>query len=91
VRARDPYFNIGRYRFGLAVALTMLTACIQPTAIDSTPVSGSHDATSTNSPQMGGPAASSGASLGGANAVGAGSFPRSFLIPGTDSSIRIGG
>jgi hypothetical protein len=75
----------------LAVALTILTACTQPGGTGAAPVTGSHDATSTNSPQMGGPAASSGASLGGPNAVGAGTFPRSFLIPGTDSSIRIGG
>jgi len=27
----------------------------------------------------------------GADNVGAGSFPRSFLIPGTDTSIRLGG
>ena len=31
------------------------------------------------------------ASLSGPSIVGAGSFPRSILIPGTDSSIRIGG
>ena len=28
---------------------------------------------------------------GDAGTIGAGSFPRSFLIPGTDTSIRIGG
>ena len=32
----------------------------------------------------------SSSSLGAASVVGAGSFPRSFLIPGTDTSIRIG-
>jgi hypothetical protein len=43
------------------------------------------------SPQIGGPATSGNASLSAASVVGAGSFPRSFLIPGTDTSIRIGG
>jgi hypothetical protein len=28
---------------------------------------------------------------GGSAATGAGSFPRSFLIPGTDTSVRVGG
>jgi hypothetical protein len=31
------------------------------------------------------------ASLSGSSVVGAGSFPQSILIPGTDTSIRIGG
>ena len=31
------------------------------------------------------------ASLNGSSVVGAGSFPRSLLLPGTDTSIRIGG
>ena len=31
------------------------------------------------------------ASLNGSSVVGAGSFPRSILVPGTDTSIRIGG
>ena len=31
------------------------------------------------------------ASVNGSSVVGAGSFPRSILIPGTDTSIRLGG
>jgi hypothetical protein len=46
--------------------------------------------TPTSAP-VGGPAASDSPSLGAARVVGAGSFPRSFLIPGTDTSIRVGG
>jgi hypothetical protein len=57
----------------------------------SAPVTGSHSAGSANSAQIGGPAASGSPSLGAASVVGAGSFPRSFLIPGTDTSIGIGG
>src|SRR6202011_1429677 len=40
-----------------------------------------------NSPQIGGPAVSGNASLNDPGVVGAGSFPRSFLIPRTDTSI----
>jgi hypothetical protein len=41
--------------------------------------------------EIGDPAASGTVSLGVGSVAGAGSFPRSFLIPGTDTSIRIGG
>ena len=37
------------------------------------------------------PAAGDDASVSGPSVVGAGSFPRSFLIPRTETSIRIGG
>jgi hypothetical protein len=46
--------------------------------------------TPTSAP-VSGPAASGSPSLSAPSVVGAGSFPRSFLIPGTDTSIRIGG
>jgi hypothetical protein len=61
--------------FKSVVSLALLAGCSQPPAV-------------TGSPQIGSPAASGNT---GRNAIGAGSFPRSFLIPGTDTSIRIGG
>jgi hypothetical protein len=61
--------------FKSAVSLALLAGCSQPPAV-------------TGSPQTGGPAASGNT---GRNVTGAGSFPRSFLIPGTETSIRIGG
>jgi hypothetical protein len=63
-------------RGGLAIVVT-LTACSQPVA--------------TGRPQLGAPAAGYNTSLSSPGAVGAGSFPRSFFIPGTDTSIRAGG
>jgi hypothetical protein len=57
----------------------------------SLPATGAHGAGLTSSPQIGGPTASGNAGLSGPSVVGAGSFPRSLLIPGTDTSIRIGG
>ena len=66
----------------------VLVANGTPTAA---PVTGSHSAGPTSSPQIGGPAESSNASLSAPSVLGAGSFPRSFLIPGTETSIRIGG
>jgi len=69
-----------------------LTGCVLATAAPtSAPVTGSHSVGPTNSPQIGGQAASGSTSLSARSVVGAGSFPRSFLIPGTDTSIRIGG
>jgi hypothetical protein len=79
---------------GVAVALTLLTGCTRPEAPGSQiapPVTGSDGAALTISPRIGGPNASGSTSLSGSGVVGAGSFPRSFLIPGTDTSIRIGG
>jgi hypothetical protein len=63
-------------RAGLAIVVT-LAGCSQPVA--------------TGRPQLGAPATGDNTSLSGSGAVRAGSFPRSFLIPGTDSSIRVGG
>jgi hypothetical protein len=79
---------------GLATAVTLLTACSQPGATGwqtAAPVTSSHGGASTSLPQPGGPGVGSNANLDGAGVVGAGSFPRSFLIPGTDTSISIGG
>ena len=72
---------------GTAAAVTLLTGCAQPTAA----VTGSYGAASIGAPQIGNPAVGSSASFSAAGVVGAGSFPRSFLIPGTDTSIRLGG
>ena len=55
------------------------------------PVTAPFDAGSTSSPQISGPAASGNTNRSGPPVIGAGSFPRSFSIPGTDTSIRIGG
>ena len=57
---------------GLGIAFDVLTGCSQPLA----PVTGS--------PQTNGAGASGTASQGERSFVGAGSFPRSFLIPGTE-------
>jgi hypothetical protein len=76
---------------GRAVALA-LTGCSQLVAPGSqAPVIDSHTATSVGSPQTDGQVPVSGASLSSRDVVRAGGFPRSFLIPGTETSIRIGG
>jgi len=65
--------------------------CVRVDAPTSAPVTGSHNAGPTSTLQIRGPAVSGTASLSDRSVAGAGSFPRSFLIPGTDTSIRIGG
>jgi hypothetical protein len=76
---------------GWAVALA-LTGCSQLVAPGSqAPVIDSHTATSISSPQTDGQVPVSGASLSSRDVVRAGGFPRSFLTPGTETSIRIGG
>ena len=81
-----------RRRFvGLFVA-SSLTGCGMATGSQtSAPVTAPYDAGSTSSPQIGGPAASANTNLGAPPVIGTGSFPRSFFIPGTDTSIRVGG
>jgi hypothetical protein len=60
----------------LAGTMLWLTGCVEPAAPDTpSPDTPSYDPGPTGDP----------------GTVGAGSFPRSFLIPGTDTSIRIGG
>jgi hypothetical protein len=79
-------------RMGVLFPVLALTGCaLAMDAPISAPVTGSHSAGPTSAPQIGGPAASGTASLSAGSVAGAGSFPRSFLIPGTDTSIRIGG
>jgi hypothetical protein len=69
-----------------------LTGCAVATGAPTwVPVTGSHSAGPSSSPQIGGRPASGSASLSAPSVVGGGSFPRSFLIPGTETSIRIGG
>jgi hypothetical protein len=59
-----------------------LTGCVVATrAQTSVPATGSHSAGPSNS-QIGDPPARGSASLNAPNIIGAGSFPRSFLIPG---------
>jgi hypothetical protein len=79
---------------GLAVALTLLLGCAQPVKTgsgSSAPVAAPDSAALTGSPQIGPPAAGDATSVSGSGVVGEGSFPRSFLIPGTNTSVRIGG
>jgi hypothetical protein len=76
----------------MLLIVSALTGCSVATDTPTfVPVTGSHSAGPASSAQIGGPAASGSPSLGAPSVVGAGSFPRSFLIPGTDTSIRIGG
>ena len=92
-RRRIPGNGSAAALIRLAGAFALLTGCTQPgpPGPTSEPVTG-FDGGSTISPQTGAPAAaSSDASGNRSSVVGAGSFPRSFLIPGTDTSIRIGG
>jgi hypothetical protein len=73
------------------VLLIVLTptgcAVARGAAPTSAPITGAPSDGPSSSRQIGGPAAS----LSAPSVLGAGSFPRSFLIPGTDTSIRIGG
>jgi hypothetical protein len=69
-----------------------LTGCAVATGSQtSAPIISSYSAASISLPRIGGSATGDNASVSGPSVVGAGSFPRSFLIPGTDTSIRIGG
>jgi hypothetical protein len=69
-----------------------LTGCgVATGSRTSAPIIGSYNAASISPPRIGGSAVPDRASVSGSSVVGAGSFPRSFLIPGTDTSIRIGG
>ena len=78
---------------GSTVAVGLLIGCAQPVTKGSltAPVAGPDNAASTTLPQTDRPAARDQTGTSGSGVVGAGSFPRSFLIPGTDTSIRIGG
>ena len=79
---------------GSAIAVAVLIGCAGPVTTGSRahePAAGSGTAASTSFHQIGRPAVSDESSLSGSNVVRAGSFPRSLLIPGTNTSIRIGG
>jgi hypothetical protein len=79
---------------GVGIALTVLTGCSQLVATGSqisASVVSSYRPALTGSPEISGPVDGGNATLASPRVVGAGSFPRSFLIPGTDTSIRIGG
>jgi hypothetical protein len=81
-----------RRRFVGLFVVSALTGCGMATGSQtSAPVTAPYDAGSTSSPQISGTAADGNAILSSCRAIGAGSFPRSFLIPGTATSIRIGG
>jgi hypothetical protein len=70
------------------LTVSVLTGC---TVAAHTPTSTAHSGEPSSSPQIGGPVASASANSSAPSIVDAGSFPRSFLIQGTDTSIRIGG
>jgi hypothetical protein len=63
---------------GLSAAIVLLTGCLAGCQSARTPGLQSGSQANVGSPATGLP-------------VGAGSFPRSFLIPGTETSISIGG
>ena len=79
--------EIPRKRTGLIAAIVGWAVALGSQA----PVIDSRTATSISSPQTDGQVPVSGASLSSRDVVRAGGFPRSFLIPGTETSIRIGG
>ena len=70
-----------------------LTGCaVAAGSRTSAPITSSYSAPFISLPRNGGGStAGDHSSISGPGVVGAGSFPRSFLIPGTDTSIRIGG
>jgi hypothetical protein len=73
-------------------AVFALTGCALATGSrNSAPSISSYSAASISLPRIGGSAAGDRRSISGPSPVGAGSFPRSFQIPGTETSIRIGG
>lgn len=67
----------------LGAALALLTGCSEPVATGSR--------TSTSASQIDGQASGGDTAPNSRGVVRAGSFPRSFQIPGTETSIRIGG
>jgi len=75
----------------LLVVLALSGCVVVRGAPSSAAVTGSSSTEPASSPQIGASATSNNASFSAGSAVGAGSFPRSFLIPRTDTSIRIGG
>src|SRR5215468_2974990 len=86
--------RIARGVVGSAVAVAVLIGCTGPVTTDTGvpgAAVGSGTAASISFHQIGHPAVSDEPSLSGSNVVRAGSFPRSLLIPGTNTSLRIGG
>ena len=72
--------------------LFALTGCaVAAGSRTSAPIASSNGAASISLPRIGGSVTGDHASGSGPCVVRAGSFPRSFQIPGTDTSIRIGG
>jgi len=72
----------------LALAGCALATASQPSAPTTRP---GGVASTSAPPRIGAPEAADKSSLGGFDVIRAGSYPRSFLTPGTDTSIRIGG
>lgn len=91
---------ITKRQFGMVAAVGSLTAAIAlltglPSAragdLQANPVLQQRVDQLAQGPATGGFPAFGAAAMPAGSAVGAGSFPRSFLIPGTDTSIRVGG
>jgi hypothetical protein len=79
-------------RIIILVALLTLTGCAAAIGPDAaSPTLGPAGAAANAPPRIGASDAGGSARRGDFGVVGAGSFPRSFLIPGTDTSIRLGG
>jgi len=78
-------------RIILFVVFALMGCAVATGSQTSAPITSSYSAASISLPRVGGSAAGDHASISDPSVVGAGSFPRSFQIPGTDTSIRIGG
>ena len=78
---------------GLFIFTTLMMGCsgLVETGSRTTAPSDQLHTTPTSSPDIGAPTNNGGAYVNSTGVVRAGSFPRAFLIPGTDTSIRIGG
>jgi hypothetical protein len=78
-------------RILLFVAFALTGCAVAGGSRISAPITSDYSAASRGLSSIGGPAAGDHASVSGPSVVEVGSFPRSFLIPRTETSIRIGG
>jgi hypothetical protein len=77
-------------RLHLFVAFALTGCAVASGSRISAPITSAESAASRGLSRTGGPAAGDHASVSGPSVVGAASFPRSFLIPRIETSIRIG-
>ena len=78
-------------RILLFVAFALTGCAVASGSRISAPITSAYIAASGGMSRSGGPAAGDHATVSGPSVVGAGSFTRSFLIPRSETSIRIGG